>query len=29
MTPEQFAAHQQRARGRFGEVVRRAGIKAG
>jgi len=28
MTPEQFAAHQQRARDRFGEVVRRAGIKA-
>jgi tripartite-type tricarboxylate transporter receptor subunit TctC len=28
MTPEQFAAHQQRARERFGEVVRRAGIKA-
>jgi tripartite-type tricarboxylate transporter receptor subunit TctC len=27
MTPEQFAAHQQRARDRFGEVVRRAGIK--
>ncbi len=29
MTPEQFAAHQQRARDHFGEVVRRAGIKAG
>jgi len=28
MTPEEFAAHQQRARDRFGEVVRRAGIKA-
>ncbi|MCC7082429.1 MAG: tripartite tricarboxylate transporter substrate binding protein [Burkholderiales bacterium] len=28
MTPEQFAAHQQRARDRFGGVVRRAGIKA-
>ena len=28
MTPEQFAAHQQRARDHFGEVVRRAGIKA-
>ncbi len=28
MTPGQFAAHQQRARDRFGEVVRRAGIKA-
>jgi tripartite-type tricarboxylate transporter receptor subunit TctC len=28
MTPEEFAAHQQRARDSFGEVVRRAGIKA-
>jgi len=28
MTPEQFAVHQQRARERFGEAVRRAGIKA-
>ena len=28
MTPEQFAAHQQRARDRFGAVVRSAGIKA-
>jgi len=28
MTPEQFAAHQKRARDRFGEVVRQAGIKA-
>ncbi len=28
MTPEQFAAHQQRARDAFGAVVRRAGIKA-
>ncbi len=28
MTPQEFAAHQQRARDRFGEVVRRAGIKA-
>ena len=28
MTPEQFAAHQQRARDRFGAVVREAGIKA-
>jgi tripartite-type tricarboxylate transporter receptor subunit TctC len=28
MTPEQFAQHQQRARDRFGAVVRRAGIQA-
>jgi tripartite-type tricarboxylate transporter receptor subunit TctC len=28
MTPEEFAKHQQRARDRFGEIVRRAGIKA-
>ena len=28
MTPEEFAAHQQRARERFGAVVRSAGIKA-
>ncbi len=28
MTPEQFAAHQQRARDRFGAVVRQANIKA-
>ena len=28
MTPTEFAAHQQRARDLFGEVVRRAGIKA-
>ena len=28
MTPEQFAAHQQRARDRLGAVVRSAGIKA-
>jgi tripartite-type tricarboxylate transporter receptor subunit TctC len=28
MTPEAFAAHQQRARDRFGAVVRQAGIKA-
>jgi tripartite-type tricarboxylate transporter receptor subunit TctC len=28
MTPEEFAAHQQRARDNFGEVVRSAGIKA-
>ena len=28
MTPVEFAAHQQRARDIFGEVVRRAGIKA-
>ena len=28
MTPEQFAQHQQRARDRFGAVVRSAGIKA-
>ena len=28
MTPEQFATHQQRARDRFGAVVRSAGIKA-
>ena len=28
MTPIEFAAHQQRARDLFGEVVRRAGIKA-
>lgn len=28
MTPEAFAKHQQRARDSFGEVVRRAGIKA-
>ena len=28
MTPEEFAAHQQRARDRFGAVVRSAGIKA-
>jgi tripartite-type tricarboxylate transporter receptor subunit TctC len=28
MSPEEFAAHQQRARDRFGEAVRRAGIKA-
>ena len=28
MTPEAFAAHQQRARDRFGAVVREAGIKA-
>jgi tripartite-type tricarboxylate transporter receptor subunit TctC len=28
MTPEQFAAHQQRARDRFGAVVREAGIRA-
>jgi hypothetical protein len=28
MTPEQFAAHQKRARDRFGAVVRSAGIKA-
>ena len=28
MTPEEFAAHQQRARDRFGEVVRSANIRA-
>ena len=28
MTPEEFAAHQQRARESFGAIVRRAGIKA-
>src|SRR5690606_27209056 len=28
MSPEEFAKHQQRARDQFGEVVRRAGIKA-
>ena len=28
MTPEEFAAHQQRARDRFGEVVRAANIRA-
>jgi tripartite-type tricarboxylate transporter receptor subunit TctC len=28
MTPEEFAAHQKRARDRFGAVVRQAGIKA-
>jgi len=28
MTPEEFAAHQQRTRDRFGAVVREAGIKA-
>jgi tripartite-type tricarboxylate transporter receptor subunit TctC len=28
MTPAAFATHQQRARDRFGEVVRQAGIKA-
>jgi hypothetical protein len=28
MTPEDFAAHQQRARDRFGAVVKQAGIKA-
>ena len=28
MTPEQFSAHQQRARDRFGAVVRQANIKA-
>ena len=28
MTPEQFAAHQQRARDRFGAVVREAGIRS-
>ncbi|MGQ0656154.1 MAG: Bug family tripartite tricarboxylate transporter substrate binding protein [Betaproteobacteria bacterium] len=28
MTPEEFAAHQQRARDAFGAIVRRAGIKA-
>ena len=28
MTPEQFAAHQQRARDRFGGVVREAGIRS-
>ena len=28
MTPEEFAAHQQRARDSFGAIVRRAGIKA-
>jgi len=28
MTPEQFAAYQQRARDRFGAVVRSAGITA-
>ena len=28
MTPEQFAAHQQRARDRFGAIIRQAGIKA-
>lgn len=28
MSPEEFAAHQQRARDRFGAVVRQAGIKA-
>ena len=27
MTPEQFAAHQQRSRERFGAVIRAAGIK--
>jgi hypothetical protein len=27
MTPKQFAAHQQRARDRFGAVVRSANIK--
>ena len=27
MTPEQFAKHQQRARDRFGAIVRQAGIK--
>jgi hypothetical protein len=27
MTPEQFAAHQQKARERFGAVVRAANIK--
>jgi len=28
MTPEQFAAHQQRARDSFGKVVREANIRA-
>jgi len=28
MTPEEFAAHQQRARDSFGAIVRSAGIKA-
>ena len=28
MTPEEFAAHQQRARDNFGAIVRSAGIKA-
>jgi len=28
MTPQQFAAHQQQARGRFGAIIRQAGIKA-
>ena len=28
MTPEQFAAHQQRARDRFGAIVREAGIRS-
>jgi tripartite-type tricarboxylate transporter receptor subunit TctC len=28
MTPEEFAGHQQRARDKFGAIVRQAGIKA-
>jgi hypothetical protein len=28
MTPDEFAAHQQRARDAFGAIVRSAGIKA-
>lgn len=28
MTPQEFAAHQQRARDRFGAIIRQAGIKA-
>jgi len=28
MTPQQFAAHQQQARDRFGAIIRQAGIKA-
>jgi len=28
MTPEEFASHQQRARDRFGAIIRQAGIKA-
>jgi hypothetical protein len=28
MTPQEFATHQQRARDRFGAIIRQAGIKA-